>query len=112
MKQYDIAVIGGGPAGYIAAIKGAQLGAEVILFEKDVLGGTCLNRGCIPTKTYLKGAEAIHQIRSASGYGIMNDSNITVDMKKAVLHKNSVVKQLTQGVGGLLKSNRVRVVYG
>lgn len=112
MKQYDIAVIGGGPAGYIAAIKGAQLGAEVILFEKDVLGGTCLNRGCIPTKTYLKGAEAIHQIRSASGYGIMNDSTITVDMKKAVLHKNSVVKQLTQGVGGLLKSNRVRVVYG
>ena len=62
MGRYDIAVIGGGPAGYIAAVRGAQLGAEVVLFEKDVLGGTCLNRGCIPTKTYLKGAEIIHHI--------------------------------------------------
>ena len=52
MGRYDIAVIGGGPAGYIAAVRGAQLGAEVVLFEKDVLGGTCLNRGCIPTKTF------------------------------------------------------------
>ncbi|HML36447.1 MAG TPA: dihydrolipoyl dehydrogenase [Bacillota bacterium] len=112
MKQYDIAVIGGGPAGYIAAIKGAQLGASVVLFEKSVLGGTCLNRGCIPTKTYLKGAEMIHHIRTAAKYGILNDTFFSVDMNKAVANKNSVVKQLTQGVGGLLKSNGVEVVYG
>lgn len=90
MGRYDIAVIGGGPAGYIAAVRGAQLGAEVVLFEKDVLGGTCLNRGCIPTKTYLKGAEIIHHIQMASMYGIDVNENFSVDMKKAVKNKNSV----------------------
>ena len=62
--QYDITVIGGGPAGYIAAIKAAQLGKKVCLIEKDELGGTCLNRGCIPSKTYLRNAEIISNIRS------------------------------------------------
>lgn len=112
MKQYDIAVIGGGPAGYIAAIQGAQLGASVVLFEKSVLGGTCLNRGCIPTKTYLKGAEIIHHIQMAKSYGILHDTNFSVDMKAAVKNKNGVVKKLTQGVGALLRSNGVKVVYG
>ena len=112
MGRYDIAVIGGGPAGYIAAVRGAQLGAEVVLFEKDVLGGTCLNRGCIPTKTYLKGAEIIHHIQMASMYGIDVNENFSVDMKKAVKNKNSVVNQLTQGVGALLKSNQVHVIDG
>lgn len=112
MKQYDIAVIGGGPAGYIAAIKGAQHGRSVILFEKNVLGGTCLNRGCIPAKTYLKGAEMIRHIRMAKQYGVINDMNVSVDMKKAVENKNRVVKQLTGGVGTLLKSNGVTVVAG
>lgn len=112
MKQYDMAVLGGGPAGYIAAIKGAQLGGTVILFEKSVLGGTCLNRGCIPTKTYLKGAEMVHHIQTAAKYGIINSTDISVEMQKAVNNKNTVVRQLTQGVGGLLKSNGVEVVYG
>lgn len=112
MGRYDIAVIGGGPAGYISAVRGAQLGAEVVLFEKDVLGGTCLNRGCIPTKTYLKGAEIIHHIQMASMYGIDVNENFSVDMKKAVKNKNSVVNQLTQGVGALLKSNQVHVIDG
>lgn len=112
MKCYGIAVIGGGPAGYVAAIKGAKLGVKVILFEKDVLGGTCLNRGCIPTKTYLKGAEIIHHIRTASKYGINGSTDFEMDMKKAVDNKNRVVKQLTQGVGVLLRSNQVDVVYG
>lgn len=112
MKQYDIAVIGGGPAGYIAAISGAQMGASVILFEKSVLGGTCLNRGCIPTKTYLKGAEIIHHIRMAKRYGVVQNTDFFMDMKAAVSNKNAVVKQLTQGVGALLRSNGVEVVYG
>ena len=82
MRQYDIAVIGGGPAGYIAAISGAQMGASVILFEKSVLGGTCLNRGCIPTKTYLKGAEIIHHIRMSERYGIVSNTEYSMDMKR------------------------------
>lgn len=111
-KTYDIAVIGGGPAGYVAAIKGAQLGASVILFEKDVVGGTCLNRGCIPTKTYIKTAEYIHHIHDAASRGIVVDAKTSVDMPKVVAYKNNVVKKLTTGVAGLLRSNGVEVVKG
>ena len=108
---YDIAVIGGGPAGYVAAIKAAQGGAKTILFEKDVLGGTCLNRGCIPTKTYLKSAEVIEGIRHAADRGVILENTVlSVDMPKALKEKNKVVKKLTGGVGALLKSNGVEVV--
>ena len=106
-KIYDIAVIGGGPAGYVAAIKGAQLGASVILFEKDTVGGTCLNRGCIPTKTYVKTAEHIHHIHEAAARGILNDPKTSVNMPKVVEYKNGVVKKLTGGVAALLRSNGV-----
>ena len=113
MKQYDIAVIGGGPAGYVAAIKGAQLGADVVIFEKDTVGGTCLNRGCIPTKAYLKTADYIHNIRRAGERGIQLASpQLTVDMAKVLANKNDVVKNLTSGVAGLLKANAVEVVNG
>ncbi len=111
-KQYDIAVIGGGPAGYVAAIKGAQLGASVILFEKDTVGGTCLNRGCIPTKAYVKTAEYIQQMKHAASRGIVLNATPTVDMPKVVDYKNGVVKTLTTGVAGLLKANKVDVVKG
>ncbi len=110
--QYDVAVIGGGPAGYVAAIRAAQLGGKVILFEKDTVGGTCLNRGCIPTKTYLKTAEYIHHIHNAADRGIVVDSTTSVDMPKVVAYKNQVVKTLTGGVAGLLKSNGVETVKG
>lgn len=111
--MYDVAVIGGGPAGYVAAIKAAQEGAKTVLFEKDVLGGTCLNRGCIPTKTYVKTAEVIDSAKAASERGVnFADLNFSVDMKKAVESKNKVVKTLTSGVGALLKSNGVDVFYG
>ena len=111
-KIYNVAVIGGGPAGYVAAIRAAQLGGSVILFEKDTVGGTCLNRGCIPTKTYLKTAEMIHTIQNASLRGVLNDPTTSVDMDKVVDCKNQVVRQLTGGVAALLRSNGVTVVNG
>ncbi len=110
--RYDVAVIGGGPAGYVAAIRAAQLGARVILFERDAVGGTCLNRGCIPTKTYLKTAEYIRHIKGAAARGIIADSHVRVDMPKVVSYKDRVVKTLTAGVSGLLKSSAVEVIKG
>lgn len=111
--KYDVAVIGGGPAGYVAAIKAAQLGGKVILFEKETLGGTCLNRGCIPTKTYIKTAEYIHNIKHCDERGINIDiTSMNVDMPRVLAHKNKVVKKLTDGVGGLLRSNGVEVIKG
>ena len=110
--EYDVAVIGGGPAGYVAAIRAAQLGGKTIIFEKDNVGGTCLNRGCIPTKTYLKTAEYIHHIEDAANRGIVLDPTHSVDMPKVVDYKNSVVKQLTGGVAALLKANKVTHITG
>ena len=112
MSKFDVAVIGGGPAGYVAAIRAAQLGGRVVLFEKDTLGGTCLNRGCIPTKTYLKTGEVIRSIQNASERGIRNDPATEVDMERVVSYKNKIVHQLTGGVGILLKSNSVTVING
>ena len=111
-NEYDVAVIGGGPAGYVAAIRAAQLGGKVIIFEKDTVGGTCLNRGCIPTKTYLKTAEYIHHIEAAASRGIVVNAEHSVDMPKVVAYKDKVVKQLTGGVGSLLKGNGVKLVSG
>ena len=110
--DYDVAVIGGGPAGYVAAIRAAQLGGKVVLFEKDILGGTCLNRGCIPTKTYVKTAEYIEHIKRAAERGVVNDPETTVDMPKVVAYKNNVVSKLTGGVAYLLKSYGITVVTG
>ncbi|MCX7614592.1 MAG: dihydrolipoyl dehydrogenase [Clostridiales bacterium] len=111
--EYDVAIIGGGPAGYVAAIKAAQLGGKVILFEKDVVGGTCLNRGCIPTKTYIKTAEYMNTIRHASSRGIHVDvGSMAIDMPKVYDYKKSVVKKLTSGVAGLLRSYGVVNVKG
>lgn len=112
-EQYDVVVVGGGPAGYISAIKAARLGAKTALVEKSVVGGTCLNRGCIPTKTYLKTAETIENIKHADSRGILiSDATVNVDIKKAVKEKNKVVKKLTGGVASLLKSNGVKVYDG
>ncbi|MBB6217424.1 dihydrolipoamide dehydrogenase [Anaerosolibacter carboniphilus] len=112
-ENFDVVVIGGGPAGYIAAIKAAQLGGRVALIEKDTIGGTCLNRGCIPTKTYLKNAEMIEMIRHAKSRGILlKDDTFRLDMEKIVGLKNEVVKTLTTGVAGLLKSYDVKVYKG
>ena len=111
-ETYDVAVIGGGPAGYVAAIRAAQLSGRVILFEKDRVGGVCLNRGCIPTKTYLKTAEYIHHIQRAAERGILVSAGLRVDMPAVAAYKEQVVRKLTGGVQTLLKSNGVCVVSG
>ncbi|MGT2906300.1 dihydrolipoyl dehydrogenase [Streptococcus dentiloxodontae] len=111
--EYDIVVVGGGPAGYYAAIRGAQLGGKVAIVEKSEFGGTCLNKGCIPTKTYLKNAEILDGLKIAAGRGInLASTNYTIDMDKTVAFKNSVVKTLTGGVRGLLKANKVTILDG
>ena len=111
--NYEVVVIGGGPAGYVAAIKAAQLGAKVAIVEKGVFGGTCLNVGCIPTKTYLKNVEIIEHIKLAASRGIIIDSSaIKVDMEKVQEFKNGVVKKLTSGVEALIKSNGVDIYRG
>lgn len=111
--SYHVAVIGGGPAGYFAAIKAAQLGAKVAIVEKKAYGGTCLNVGCIPTKTYLKNAEIIEAIEMGKARGINFESTkYTIDMNQVVKFKNGVVKKLTLGVEALLKSNGVDIFRG
>jgi dihydrolipoamide dehydrogenase len=111
--SYNVIVIGGGPAGYVAAIRAAQLGAKVAIVEKKEFGGTCLNQGCIPTKAYLKSGEIIEEVEMAASRGILFDStHYKVDMKKVVQHKNLVVKKLTSGVEALLRSNKVEIFKG
>ncbi|AVM70678.1 dihydrolipoyl dehydrogenase [Streptococcus mutans] len=111
--EYDMIVVGGGPAGYYAAIRGAQLGGKVAIIEKSEFGGTCLNKGCIPTKTYLKNAEILDGIKIAAGRGInFASTNYTIDMDKTVAFKDTVVKTLTSGVQGLLKANKVTIFNG
>lgn len=113
MPTSDIIVIGGGPAGYIAALKAAQLGASVCLVERSEVGGTCLNRGCIPTKTHLHNAEIIAAIGQAAKRGIaIADPAIRVDLPKAVQAKDDVVRKLVTGIKGLLKARHVEVVKG
>ena len=111
--EFDVVVIGGGPAGYVAAIRAAQIGGKVAIVEKSELGGTCLNRGCIPTKTFLKNAEIIEGIEMSSKRGIiLENEKFTVDMPKVVSLKNEIVKTLTNGVQGLLKSNSIKIFKG
>ena len=105
-----IVIIGGGPAGYVAAIRAAQLGAEVHLVEKGALGGTCLNVGCIPTKALLHTGEFYHKAQAALIPGVK--SHAELDWPAALGHKDAIVKRLTGGVSWLLKENKVQVYQG
>ncbi len=106
-----IAVIGGGPGGYVAAIRAAQLGAEVTLIEKDRLGGTCLNVGCIPTKVLLHATELIASLKHAGSYGISAE-NVSLDWSVLQKKKNDVAQRLSRGVESLLAARNIRVISG
>lgn len=111
MKVYDIAVIGGGPGGYVAAIRAAQAGASVCLVEQERIGGTCLNHGCIPTKALYATARLLHGVRRAGSHGI-ETGPVRFDFARAMARKSAVVEQLVGGVGQLLKGNGVDVYSG
>ncbi|MCI1930512.1 MAG: dihydrolipoyl dehydrogenase [Clostridia bacterium] len=110
VKKTSVAVIGGGPGGYVAAIRAAQLGADVTLIEKRHIGGTCLNEGCIPTKALLHSAEIFNTAKNSESIGVI--SNPKIDFTKVIENKNNVVKRLVNGINILLKSNGVKVIYG
>ena len=110
--HYNVAIIGSGPGGYVAAIRAAQLGASVAIVEKQYLGGTCLNVGCIPSKAMLHIAQMMHSMESLEELGIHLPQPPTFDMTKAVIFKNKVVKRMTSGVGVLMKGNNVDVFDG
>ncbi len=110
-NQYQVAVLGGGPGGYVAAIASAQLGMKTVLIEKDSLGGTCLNRGCIPTKALLHSAELYRDIKEAPEYGVFAE-NVTFDYGKVAAKKDAVVSRLVRGIEGLVRGNKVTLVRG
>ena len=106
-----VVVIGGGPGGYEAAIELAKLGAKVSIIEKENLGGTCLNCGCIPTKTLLSGAEAYTVAQTSEKFGI-SIRGCTIDYAKLYKYKESVVNRLRSGVQFLMRKNRIEVICG
>ena len=111
MVEKDIVIIGGGPGGYVAAIRAAQLGGKVTLIEKEELGGTCLNWGCIPTKALLRGVEILDLVEAGKDYGILAGP-VTVDFAKLMARKDRAVKTLVGGVSGLMKANGIEVIKG
>jgi dihydrolipoamide dehydrogenase len=110
--HYDVAIIGSGPGGYVAAIRAAQLGAKTAIVEKQYLGGTCLNVGCIPSKAMLHIADMANKMREAGEIGIVLPEPPSIDMPKAVAFKDKVVKRMTGGVGVLMKGNNIDVFDG
>ncbi|MEL7229711.1 MAG: FAD-dependent oxidoreductase, partial [Pseudomonadota bacterium] len=108
---YDIIVIGGGPGGYVAAIRAAQLGMKAAVVEREHLGGICLNWGCIPTKALLRSAEIYGHMEHADGFGLSVE-NFSFDMEKVVKRSRGVSGQLNGGVEFLLKKNKVDVIWG
>ena len=113
MCQYDhdIVVLGGGPGGYVAAIRAAQYGKKVALIEARELGGTCLNRGCIPTKALLHGAEVYEQTMNAAAFGV-NANEVGFDYGKMAAYKDATVEKLVSGIGSLEKAHGVTVIKG
>jgi len=108
---FDLLVIGGGPGGYVAAIRAAQLGLKTVLVEKAQLGGVCLNWGCIPTKTLLRSADVLRLVREAARFGVKT-SPPQIDLPAMVVRSRAVAAQLNKGIAGLLKKNNVTVLNG
>lgn len=110
-READIAIIGSGPAGYVAAIRAAQLGARTVIIEKDTVGGTCLNVGCIPTKVLLACVAALEHVKDGAAFGV-KVSGYELDVSAMMERKSRVVKQLVGGVEGLFRKNKIRLVRG
>ncbi len=110
--NFDIAVLGGGPGGYVAAIRAAQLGAKVACIESDKLGGVCLNWGCIPTKTMIATASLYKKMKNAARYGLKLEGQVTVDFKAMMARKDKIVSDLVQGVGDLFDQHQVALYRG
>lgn len=109
MKKYDFGIIGAGPAGYTAAIRASQLGKSVVLFEKENLGGVCLNKGCIPTKTFLHCADVYNSLKKASNLGIEIE-NFSLNFEKAVERKDKTVEKIRKSLEMLLKSYDIEII--
>src|SRR5712691_11411234 len=109
--SFDLVVIGGGPGGYVAAIRAAQLGMQTAVVEREHLGGICLNWGCIPTKALLRTAELYHQLHHLDHFGL-SAREVSFDAAKVVARSRAVAKQLSNGVAYLLKKNKVAVIDG
>lgn len=107
-----LVIVGGGPGGYVAAIRAAQLGAEVTLIEKEKVGGTCLNVGCIPTKVLAHTSDLLEELKEAKKIGIDIEGGAKVNWSKLQNRKNYVIKRLVSGVSGLLTANKVKVING
>ena len=110
--KYDLIVLGSGPGGYVAAIRGAQLGLKVAIVERELLGGICLNWGCIPTKALLRSAEILHYAQHAKDYGLKIAGAIEADLEAVVKRSRGVANQLNQGVTHLMKKNKIAVHMG
>lgn len=110
-KKFDLCVIGAGPGGYVAAIRGAQLGLSVAIVEANHLGGICLNWGCIPTKALLKSAEVNHLLHNLDAFGF-SAKEIKFDFEKIIARSRAVSKRLSTGIGGLMKKNKITVIDG
>jgi dihydrolipoamide dehydrogenase len=113
MQSFDIVIVGGGPGGYVAAIKAGQLGYKVAVIERENVGGVCLNWGCIPTKTLLKSAKVFEQFKHAKDYGIdVKPDSFSANFPDMIKRKDSVVRRLTGGVAALLKKNGATLIKG
>ena len=108
---YNLAIIGGGPAGYSAALEAIRYGLTVILFEKDLIGGTCLNRGCVPTKSLIHAATIYADFKKADRYGIHADQ-VKCDYSEVIKRNQQIIKQLRDGLETQMKDNGIRLMYG
>lgn len=111
MAKFDIAVLGGGPGGYVAAIRAAQLGKKTVIIDEDNLGGVCLNWGCIPTKALLKNAEILHYVKNSKKFGI-NITEYDVDFGKTIKRSRDVSQRLSKGIEFLIKKNKITHING
>jgi dihydrolipoamide dehydrogenase len=110
-QNFDVVIIGGGPGGYVAAIRAAQLGMKTAVVEREHMGGICLNWGCIPTKALLRSSEIYHTLHNLEAFGL-SAKDVKFDLSKIVARSRSVSAQLTKGISGLMKKNKVTVIDG